>query len=55
MRYFPPLPLSTPAGPISSIAVCQPSSKLPVKEETPSTAGISKTTGPCLVSYNGFI
>ena len=30
MRYLPPLPLSIPAGPTSSMAFCQPSSTEPV-------------------------
>lgn len=45
MRYFPPFPLSTPAGPTSSMAVCQPSSTLPVISPS-SAGGISKTMGP---------
>ncbi len=45
MRYLPPLPLSTPAGPTSSSAACQQSSMEPVIEPSPAE-GISSTTGP---------
>jgi hypothetical protein len=54
MRYFPPLPLSTPAGPTSSMAVCQASSTEPTSEPEPSAGGISSTTGPAsFVSKKG--
>ena len=44
-RYLPPFPLSTPAGPTSSIAVCQQSSTEPTIVPV-SAGGISSTTGP---------
>jgi hypothetical protein len=45
IKYFPPLPLSTPAGPTSSSGTCQASMMVPLI--TPASAGgISNTMGP---------
>jgi hypothetical protein len=53
IKHFPPLPSSTPAGPTSSMAVCQRFMMLPLSAPS-SAGGTSRTIGPAsLVLRNG--